>query len=153
MKIQAPFYLVALILALAIFGWGVFYASGRLTGGGLWTDSAITNFAQCAAVGYPIMESYPRQCRTPEGVTFVEETNREPAEGPAAAPPAYYGSSTGGPCQKDDDCQVAGCNQEICQGRAEEERFSICILPDKPTPGDLGLACVCVDDGCQWAQP
>lgn len=153
MKIQAPFYLVALILALAIFGWGVFSASGRLPQGGLKLDSAITNFTQCATAGYPIMESYPRQCRTPEGVTFVEETDREPAEAPSEVPPAYYGSSTEGPCQKDDDCQVAGCNQEICQGRAEEERFSICILPDKPTPGDLGLACVCVAGGCQWDQP
>ena len=40
-----------------------------------WTlvESAIDNFEECAAVGNPIMESYPRQCRTSDGQTFVEE--------------------------------------------------------------------------------
>lgn len=33
----------------------------------------VANFTECAAAGYPIMESYPRQCRAPDGVTYVEE--------------------------------------------------------------------------------
>lgn len=33
--------------------------------------SGIRNFEQCAAAGYPIMESYPEQCRTPDGRLFV----------------------------------------------------------------------------------
>lgn len=32
----------------------------------------IDSFADCAAAGYPVMESYPRQCRA-NGQTFVEE--------------------------------------------------------------------------------
>jgi hypothetical protein len=32
-----------------------------------------TNFAECAAAGYPIAESYPRQCSTPSGKHFVED--------------------------------------------------------------------------------
>lgn len=35
--------------------------------------SEINSFEECAAAGYTVMESYPRQCRTPEGVTFVEK--------------------------------------------------------------------------------
>lgn len=31
------------------------------------------NFAECEAAGYPIMESYPRQCNTPGGGHFVED--------------------------------------------------------------------------------
>ena len=34
---------------------------------------AITNFEECAQEGNPIMESYPRQCRTADGKTFTEE--------------------------------------------------------------------------------
>lgn len=34
---------------------------------------AINNFEECARAGYPVMESYPRQCRIPEGEIFVEE--------------------------------------------------------------------------------
>ena len=33
----------------------------------------VTSFKECAELGYPIMESYPRQCRTPDGDLFVEE--------------------------------------------------------------------------------
>lgn len=33
----------------------------------------ITNFLECARAGYPVLESYPRQCKTPDGRTFVEE--------------------------------------------------------------------------------
>lgn len=32
---------------------------------------AITSFEECKNAGYPIMESYPEQCRTPEGLTFT----------------------------------------------------------------------------------
>ncbi len=34
--------------------------------------SNVTNFEECAKAGYPVMESYPRQCRTPDGKNFVE---------------------------------------------------------------------------------
>jgi len=33
----------------------------------------VTSFGDCLKAGLPIMESYPRQCRTPDGRTFVEE--------------------------------------------------------------------------------
>jgi hypothetical protein len=33
---------------------------------------AIDSFEACVQAGYPVMESYPRQCRTPDGQTFVE---------------------------------------------------------------------------------
>jgi len=32
----------------------------------------ITNFEECVNAGNPVMESYPRQCRTPDGKHFVE---------------------------------------------------------------------------------
>ena len=32
----------------------------------------ITNFEECVAAGNPVMESYPRQCRTEDGQTFTE---------------------------------------------------------------------------------
>ncbi len=35
-------------------------------------SSEITTFEECAKAGYPILESYPRQCNTPDGRTFVE---------------------------------------------------------------------------------
>jgi hypothetical protein len=32
----------------------------------------IESFEECARAGYPILESYPRQCRTPDGKSFTE---------------------------------------------------------------------------------
>ena len=34
---------------------------------------AINSFDECVAAGNPVMESYPRQCRTPDGRLFVEQ--------------------------------------------------------------------------------
>ena len=44
---------------------------------------AISNYEECAAAGYPIMESYPEQCATPDGRTFtriIEEKADLPQE-------------------------------------------------------------------------
>lgn len=38
----------------------------------------ITNFEDCAHAGYPVGESYPRQCWTPDGRRFVEEAEQSP---------------------------------------------------------------------------
>ncbi|KKQ36085.1 MAG: hypothetical protein US52_C0009G0007 [candidate division WS6 bacterium GW2011_GWA2_37_6] len=37
------------------------------------TETQITNFEECEEAGYPIMESYPRQCAVPGGDTYTED--------------------------------------------------------------------------------
>ena len=39
------------------------------------TITTINSFEECAAAGYPIMESYPEQCRTPDGRNFIAGTD------------------------------------------------------------------------------
>ena len=41
------------------------------------TSSEVTSFEECAALGNPVMESYPRQCRTRNGELFVEHIGNE----------------------------------------------------------------------------
>lgn len=36
-------------------------------------DIEVSNFEECAASGYPVMESYPEQCRTPDGQLFIRD--------------------------------------------------------------------------------
>ena len=36
--------------------------------------AVITSFDECVRAGYPVLESYPLQCSTPDGRTFVEGT-------------------------------------------------------------------------------
>jgi len=64
-------------------------------------QSVITNFDECAAAGNPVMESYPRQCRTSDGRLFVEEV--PPMEEP--------GQGLG---LQANDCAVAGCSGQLC---------------------------------------
>ena len=108
-----------------------------LTRGPIMTE--ISSFDECVAAGYPVMESFPRQCSA-GGKTFVEELGGED----------YYGSSTNGPCSVNSDCIVSGCNSEICQAVGEEMIMSICMEPDKPLPSDLGFECKCVESACKW---
>ena len=42
---------------------------------------AISSFDECVQAGYPIMESFPRQCKTPDGRTFVEQLNGNAGSG------------------------------------------------------------------------
>jgi hypothetical protein len=44
--------------------------SGNLPDGG---SQVIDSFEACVQAGYPVMESYPRQCRTADGHLFVEQ--------------------------------------------------------------------------------
>lgn len=37
----------------------------------------VADFNECAVAGYPVAESYPRQCRTPDGETFREDIGNE----------------------------------------------------------------------------
>jgi hypothetical protein len=41
------------------------------------SNAAVNNFEECAAKGYPILETYPSQCKTPSGETFIEDIGNE----------------------------------------------------------------------------
>ena len=44
-------------------------------------ETGIKSFEECAAAGYPIMETYPEQCRTPDGRVFVRELQADGSRG------------------------------------------------------------------------
>ena len=37
----------------------------------------LNSFEECIGAGYLILESYPRQCKTPDGRTFIEDIGNE----------------------------------------------------------------------------
>jgi eight-cysteine-cluster-containing protein len=84
---------------------------------------------------------------------FLRDGARQ-GEGPfiPSDPGEYYGYATHDSCQKDNQCVVEGCNQEICRGKEREAMVSICLVPDKPTPKSLGYQCRCLDSECQWTK-
>lgn len=40
-------------------------------------DLSISSYEECIAAGYPALESYPEQCRTPDGKHFVRKLSEE----------------------------------------------------------------------------
>lgn len=50
----------------------------------------VTNFQECEAAGFPILEIYPRQCRTPQGQSFTEEIG----EITVSTPTTFFGQQT-----------------------------------------------------------
>lgn len=74
----------------------------------------ISSFAECKAAGYPIMESYPEQCRTPDGRSFVNPEQQAP-----------YGTTTPSGGIVANGCAVGGCSSQLC-GEAGDELMSTC---------------------------
>ncbi len=70
---------------------------------------AISTFEECKDAGYPIMESYPEQCATPDGRSFINDTvTQVPVE------------STSTPVQSN-GCAVSGCSAQLCISASEAQ--------------------------------
>jgi hypothetical protein len=67
-----PFLLLAFILG-ALLG----YFLGFDIGYEKAVNTTIDSFEECAAAGYPIMESYPEQCMTPDGRSFTRDISND----------------------------------------------------------------------------
>ena len=59
----------------------------------------VSSFEECVAAGNPVMESYPRQCNTPDGQHFVQDV-------PLINDPIVFNG-----------CAVAGCSSQLCVSR------------------------------------
>jgi len=62
--------------------YGLLIVFGLIVIGTCSAMQEINSFEDCVEAGYPISESYPAQCRTPEGKVFVEQVTL-PEEPPA----------------------------------------------------------------------
>ncbi|MBI5645262.1 hypothetical protein HY970_04185 [Candidatus Kaiserbacteria bacterium] len=65
---------------------------------------AISTFQECKAAGYPVMESYPEQCITPDGRSFENTEQRSQMDQPGRMPTNNVGEG----------CALAGCSSIVC---------------------------------------
>jgi len=56
----------AVILVISLWIVGAAYRQRQFVAG-------IESFEECVAAGYPVAESYPRQCHVPDGHGFTEQ--------------------------------------------------------------------------------
>lgn len=71
MSISPKRIIFLLILITLLLVGGVVYKIGSSDDDN--ATSQIVNFKECAQAGYSMIESYPRQCKTPDGKTFTED--------------------------------------------------------------------------------
>lgn len=73
------YILIAIVVTVVVIGVGAYFALSRQKPP---SPQVITNFEECAKAGYPVGESHPRQCWTPDGRHFVEELGQDPPLAP-----------------------------------------------------------------------
>lgn len=63
-----PIIGVIIVIVIVALSWWYLFRDTTI-------DSAplVSNFAECAAAGYPVMESFPARCQTPDGRQFTQE--------------------------------------------------------------------------------
>lgn len=67
-KVLGAILLIVVFSLVAVFTFG--YLNNRTKEERM---KKINSFAECADAGYPILESYPEQCKTPDGRTFIKD--------------------------------------------------------------------------------
>lgn len=70
-----PLPLILLIILLVAIAAGAWFALSRpaMAPADIIDPATVLSFADCEAAGYPVMESHPRRCMTPDGRTYAEE--------------------------------------------------------------------------------
>lgn len=92
----------------------IFVITGVIVGLLLWNNAqriaAISNFEECAAAGYPILDSYPARCMTPDKRSFTQELSEEEKKKliPPYSTPADGFTCGNGICE-DITCDAIGC--------------------------------------------
>ncbi|MEX0622179.1 MAG: Gmad2 immunoglobulin-like domain-containing protein [Candidatus Woykebacteria bacterium] len=69
-KILIPGLLMIIVLVAAAFVW---FGRKQTTD----TKPSVSNFDECAAAGYSVLESYPARCVTPDGKSFTQDIGNE----------------------------------------------------------------------------
>lgn len=86
-------------LSFAVLGFGSFLNKQKV--------ASITNFDECAAAGYPIMESYPARCMTPDKRTFTQELTEDDL--PAGRQEIVPSNTCGNGICESITCDAIGC--------------------------------------------
>jgi hypothetical protein len=78
----------------------------------------IRSFDECVAAGYPVMESYPRQCRVPGGPGFTEQVPAPLTAGSCTAARGHW-TDCGSRCQLDNAGKGAVACPAMCEQLCE----------------------------------
>ena len=99
----------------------------------------ITTFEECAAAGNPVMESYPRQCKSKDGRVFIEIIADQ------ATSSAGFSPGSG--------CAIAGCSGQMCVSADEASTIiTTCDYKAEYTCYKEALCELQASGKCGWTQ-
>jgi putative hemolysin len=75
-KTKITILILLIILAIIIGLVSINMSLNTLPQTGDEQDLTIFDFDSCVSAGYPVLESYPAQCKTPDGRTFTQEDSQ-----------------------------------------------------------------------------
>lgn len=144
-----PLLIGALMLILGGGGYAIYKNKTTST-----PVTAITSFEECAAAGYPVMESHPRQCGVPGGPRFTEIIDESAASCAAILCPTDT-QCINGACiplddliiQSTDPCMYTRCaaGYRCVTGEGRCEKIAdACALMDCFEPGTTCVAGSCI---------
>jgi hypothetical protein len=64
------FIIILLIIGLATLSYSLLRPRPYVA-----PTQSVTSFEECVALGYPVLETFPQQCQTPDGNTFIKKTD------------------------------------------------------------------------------
>ena len=99
--------LLVIFVLLLVLGFLYVWVYGKSNEGN-GSGKIVTSFEECMNAGNPVMESYPRRCRTSDGREFTERVNTPDVP---FQPPAD--SNLGGVCNN--LCGDGVCQEMVCQ--------------------------------------
>lgn len=98
----------------------------------------VTNFEQCAKFGFPIMESYPRQCRAGDKI-FIEDISANK-------------SDDGNKNTTSPECKIAGCSGQLCVGTDSPDIITTCEYRQEYACYKTARCEKQSDGNCGWTQ-
>lgn len=80
-----PIVVVAVIVAVLVIGLGIAFAASEdndaqdtsTASSAPQNNVAVSSYEECADAGYPVLESYPEQCTSPDGQVFIRQLSAE----------------------------------------------------------------------------
>lgn len=106
----AVVFILGVVLSIWSFFWLSKYAYNQNQ------RTLISSFEDCVGASYPVMESYPEKCKTPDGRNFVKNTSLEPIGNQVEKPTLS-------------SCYVAGCSGEVCSD--QKDAASSCLYKEE----------------------
>jgi hypothetical protein len=97
----------------------------------------INSFDECVAAGYPVMESFPPRCSTPDGRSFMGATTSE----------SVLPGATSTPFTK--TCHPTGCSGQVC---SDEDIATDCQYKEEYTCYKQATCERQVSGECGWTE-